>query len=79
MAVITSIQTSIENRRGSEGSIGREGGFWFLFAVVCVQAVGVGLLRNTLPPVNRFKGTTGSRNSGRKLESNERNRSWIDV
>lgn len=57
-AIITSIQTSVQqNHGGPNGFTGRAAGFWFLFAVVCTLTLSVLVfMRNTLPPVKKNKG-----------------------
>ena len=56
-AIITSIQTSVQENHGGPNSFtGRAAGFWFLFAVVCSLTAGVFVfMRNTLPPVKKNK------------------------
>ena len=64
-AIITSIQTSVQENHGGPNSFtGRAAGFWFLFAVVCTLTVGVFVfMRNTLPPVKKNKAEEPSDNN----------------
>jgi hypothetical protein len=53
MAIITSIQTSIEAEQGGPNSYdGRAAGFWFLFAFTCLMGIGLLVfMKDTLPPL----------------------------
>ncbi|KAF9262403.1 MFS general substrate transporter [Marasmius fiardii PR-910] len=55
VAIITSIQTSVEENHGGPTSFnGRAAGFWFLFAFVCVlSALIVLFMKDTVPPVKK--------------------------
>lgn len=55
VAIITSIQTSVEvHHGGPTGYSGRAAGFWFLFAFVCVLALCTLIFtKNTIPPVKK--------------------------
>jgi uncharacterized membrane protein len=63
-AIITSIQTSVQQHHGGPlGFQGRAAGFWFLFAFDAVIALCVLLfMKNTVPPMkaNENKGDVGS-------------------
>ncbi|THU95607.1 MFS general substrate transporter [Dendrothele bispora CBS 962.96] len=54
-AIITSIQTSVEQHRGGPTSYdGRAAGFWFLFAVVTALTIGVFVfMEDVVPPVKK--------------------------
>ncbi|PFH50117.1 hypothetical protein AMATHDRAFT_4276 [Amanita thiersii Skay4041] len=55
VAIITSIQTSIEKTHGGAGDYrGRAAGFWFLFAFTCFGMLAVLVfMKNTLPPLKQ--------------------------
>lgn len=56
VAIVTSIQTSIEKIRGGPTSYeGRAAGFWFLFAFTTVIALALLMLKDTLPPMQQGK------------------------
>jgi MFS family permease len=63
-AIITSIQTSVQqNHGGPNGFEGRAAGFWFLFAFDATIALSVLLfMKNTVPPVKTGKGTSDEAN-----------------
>ncbi|KAJ8495123.1 hypothetical protein ONZ45_g13001 [Pleurotus djamor] len=55
VAIITSIQTSVEVHHGGPTAYaGRAAGFWFLFAFICAIALGtLVFMKNTVPPVKK--------------------------
>ncbi|KAF8636098.1 hypothetical protein AX17_003803 [Amanita inopinata Kibby_2008] len=65
IAIITSIQTSVEKTHGGPADYrGRAAGFWFLFAFVCFGMLAVLVfMKNTLPPVKK-KGGDGEKTIG---------------
>jgi hypothetical protein len=65
-AIITSIQTSVQQRHGGPfGFQGRAAGFWFLFAFDAVIALCVLLfMKNTVPPVKANEKKAGDMGSG---------------
>lgn len=67
IAIITSIQTSIEASDGSMTTYrGRAAGFWFLFAFIAFSTLAVLIfMRNTVPPVREKKvESTGTSEDG---------------
>ncbi|KAF8580291.1 MFS general substrate transporter [Ramaria rubella] len=54
-AIVTSIQTSVEQRHGGpNGFQGRAAGFWFLVAVISIAMFGVAFfMKNTVPPAKQ--------------------------
>lgn len=55
IAIVTSIQTSIQATHGGPNSfVGRADGFWFLFAAVCALTLALFVfMKDTMPPLTK--------------------------
>ncbi|PPQ73080.1 hypothetical protein CVT26_014646 [Gymnopilus dilepis] len=71
IAIVTSIQTSIQATHGGPDSfVGRADGFWFLFAAVCALAVALLIfMKDTIPPLSQGPRAPATADSEEVLET----------